>query len=406
MDAPLTSYYRALYLALYRRATYRELSVAMPTLPTEARLHVYQLCLHHRLYLEPHYRSGTFGNDSVKNLRNVALPGSGMPLSLVCMSRLILVAFLVFGVPLAAFIAALISWRRGTATSLISAFSASLFATGDQGRAWFHYWRLNCVLASYHALRTTDPGYALEDKLTFLQRCELHQIPVSPWMRAPKVVVKHRNEEGGLGMHTYSNADSGGDWIIQEWLGNASGVARLLPDDAPLSTLRLITASKACARADPASGAAPSDILMLSACFRAGREGASTDHSCVMFDIDVPAGVCKRGTSNAHWYQLGLQKALSCPWVSEGHTFVEHPDTGRAVAGEPIPGMAQCVELVRTAHLKLMPGVPLVGWDVAITKDHGTLLLEANLSCNFFRATFDVDQYCAFVESVLHFVER
>ena len=31
-----------------------------------------------------------------------------------------------------------------------------------------------------------------------------------------------------------------------------------------------------------------------------------------------------------------------------------------------------------------MPDVPLAGWDVAFT-DKGMLLLEANLSCNFFR---------------------
>ena len=30
---------------------------------------------------------------------------------------------------------------------------------------------------------------------------------------------------------------------------------------------------------------------------------------------------------------------------------------------------------------------------------------QANLSCNFFRATFDIDEYCKFVESVLGFLE-
>ena len=32
-------------------------------------------------------------------------------------------------------------------------------------------------------------------------------------------------------------------------------------------------------------------------------------------------------------------------------------------------------------------------------------LLEANLSCNFFRASFDVGAYGAFVEEVLEFLE-
>jgi len=49
--------------------------------------------------------------------------------------------------------------------------------------------------------------------------------------------------------------------------------------------------------------------------------------------------------------------------------------------------------------------VPLVGWDVALTSEEGIVLLEANLSCNFFRASFDEDQYCALVERTLNAVE-
>ena len=37
----------------------------------------------------------------------------------------------------------------------------------------------------------------------------------------------------------------------------------------------------------------------------------------------------------------------------------------------------------------MLPDVPLAGWDVAITKEAGVCLLEVNLSCNFFRGTFD-----------------
>ena len=55
--------------------------------------------------------------------------------------------------------------------------------------------------------------------------------------------------------------------------------------------------------------------------------------------------------------------------------------------------MERVRELVRKAHLKLCPGVPLVGWDVAITEEAGICLLEANLSCNFFRASFDRAAY-------------
>ena len=94
-----------------------------------------------------------------------------------------------------------------------------------------------------------DDGYALEDKLAFLQACEREGVAVTPWLRQPRVVVKHRNEEGGLGFATFSNAVCGGEWILQKALDNAPEIARLLPDNAPLSTLRLVSASRAASAA-------------------------------------------------------------------------------------------------------------------------------------------------------------
>lgn len=40
----------------------------------------------------------------------------------------------------------------------------------------------------------------------------------------------------------------------------------------------------------------------------------------------------------------------------------------------------------------MMPDVPLVGWDVAFTRD-GIFLLEVNLSCNFFMGKLDIPSY-------------
>lgn len=40
----------------------------------------------------------------------------------------------------------------------------------------------------------------------------------------------------------------------------------------------------------------------------------------------------------------------------------------------------------------MMAEVPIVGWDVAFTPN-GIYLLEVNLSCNFFRGSFDQEQY-------------
>jgi glutathione synthase/RimK-type ligase-like ATP-grasp enzyme len=46
--------------------------------------------------------------------------------------------------------------------------------------------------------------------------------------------------------------------------------------------------------------------------------------------------------------------------------------------------MSGILTMVVQSHLTLLPDVPMVGWDVAMT-NKGVVLLEVNLSCNFFR---------------------
>ena len=50
--------------------------------------------------------------------------------------------------------------------------------------------------------------------------------------------------QGGMGLYFFKNATAGGDWIIQERLDNDAFVSSLLPDNAPLSTMRVISASR------------------------------------------------------------------------------------------------------------------------------------------------------------------
>ena len=94
-----------------------------------------------------------------------------------------------------------------------------------------------------------------------------------------------------------------------------------------------------------------------------------------------------------HWYQLGLAKAARTPWVCLSHDITAHPDTAGEVTGHFVPDIAGMRAMVEDAHAKMLPGVPLAGWDIALTEEHGACLLEANLSCNFFRGTFELDEY-------------
>lgn len=47
-----------------------------------------------------------------------------------------------------------------------------------------------------------------------------------------------------MGLFFFKNATQGGNWIIQERLENDAFVTSLLPENAPLSTMRVISASR------------------------------------------------------------------------------------------------------------------------------------------------------------------
>jgi hypothetical protein len=299
------------------------------------------------------------------------------------------------------FVASLHKWvKSGFQTSVSEEYATRLLAPDD----WFSYWRLNCRIVGLHSLlNEMPPGYEMENKWTFLQEGTKRGVPVSPYLKMPGLVVKHRNEEGGMGIYFYKNATDGGDWIIQERIQNSDWVSSLLPSNAPLSTFRVITQSRASLHITETPKAG--DVTALSCVFRAGRKNAATDHDSILFDVDVASGEICQGTTNAHWYRLGLFECLPgrCPWRS-AHSYTHHPDDYVQVSGNEVPDIKGILALVEESHLKLCPDVPLAGWDVVLSADPKlpVCLLEVNLSCNFFRGSFDKQVYMDFVDDSFH----
>lgn len=374
----------------------------------QAKAQVYSLYAVLWMWDRPHYRTGSYQDDMLTNLRNVAIPGTGIPLSLLVRSKLLALLFLVVGYPLICMVAGL---RKGglSLQAATQAFSEQLLCPQD----WFSFWRLNCVVASFHSVVNAPKGFAMEDKWTFLTEAKAAGVPISPWLDTESLVIKDKNEEGGMGIHFYKNATMGGSWIIQERLSNGGKIAELLPPSAPLSTLRVITSSRGGLRQSMSGTRAPlpgapalHDVRALSCVFRAGRVGASTDHDSILFDVDINTGRIRKGTTNMHWYQLGLHKIPSTPWLCLDHTITEHPDTGMRISGHVIPDIEGIRTLCEEAHFRLLPDVPLAGWDVAITREAGMCLLEVNLSCNFFRGTFDQPAYFEFVNEYFAFLDE
>jgi len=350
------------------------------------RIHLFNLAANFYLYNKPHYRKGSYRDDLVDNLRNVAVPGTGIPLSLFAWSRFTSLGFLLTLNPAICMVASFHQWIRTRGKSSISQEFERRLLTPDD---WFSYWRLNCTIVGLHALLNDMPkDYEMENKWTFLEEGMKRGVPVSPFLKTPAIVVKHRNEEGGLGIFFYKNALHGGDWIIQERIENSAWVNSFLPENAPLSTFRVITCSKASISMNRSPDS--SDIRALSCVFRAGRQGAATDHDSILFDIDVTTGLIRGGTTNAHWYKLGLYSLFTCPWRSE-HGYEKHPDGDIPVKGGIVPHIGDVLKLVENSHLSMCPRVPFAGWDVVFSSDPAlpVCLLEVNLSCNFFRGSFD-----------------
>mmetsp|Transcript_3292 Transcript_3292/g.7236 ORF Transcript_3292/g.7236 Transcript_3292/m.7236 type:complete len:447 (-) Transcript_3292:763-2103(-) len=364
-----------------------------------ARIHLFSLSSVWFLYNKPHYRKGSYRDDLVDNLRNVAIPGTGIPLSIVAQNRYLGLLFLMTAYPAVSYVSAIHKWlKSGLKSSISEEYATRLLAPDD----WFSYWRLNCNVVGLHSLLNDVPsGYEMENKWTFLDEGSKLGVPVSPFLKTPGIVVKHRNEEGGMGIHFFKNATAGGDWIIQETISNSDWVNTMLPSKAPLSTFRVITQSRASINVDEKPVA--KDITALSCVFRAGRQGAATDHDSILFDVDVETGLIKGGTTNAHWYRLGLLQTLPgrCPWRSaDTERYQTHPDGDIPVSGNSVPDIKGMLKLVEESHMKMCPDVPLAGWDVVFSADSKVpiCLLEVNLSCNFFRGSFDKKVYLDFVD--------
>ena len=59
------------------------------------------------------------------------------------------------------------------------------------------------------------------------------------------------------------------------------------------------------------------------------------------------------------------------------HNYIRHPATGTVIKGFPIPDWEEVQQTVREAAL-VVPQVRYIGWDVAISKKYGPLLIEGN----------------------------
>lgn len=364
---------------------------------------MHTLALNMQLWSEPHYRADSLKHDLVANFSNIAFPGTGIPMSWVCCSKMVAIVYLLACHPWVILACSLVIsrstlHRRGRTFGEI--FEEELLAP----KHWFALWRINSTLvAAHHNAHTHAPKiqkeYRYENKWDFLELAlqqsektsSAAKFKVTPIITdISEMVCKHKNIEGGMGIHMFKNAIHGGDWILQKRLYNCAELQALLPSDAPLSTFRVIT------MVDPTAETVESSHCAMTFVFRAGRAGKDTDHSSILYAVDPETLKIQDGKMFSNWYQVG--KTGSTNLLSK-QEIQEHPDTKEILTGKELKCAHDAVDMCVEAHRALMPNVPTIGWDVAVSDGEGAVLLEANLSCNFFGGVYDRQKYLKILDT-------
>ena len=183
-----------------------------------------------------------------------------------------------------------------------------------------------------------------------------------------------------------------GDWVAQKALRNCAEVQKWCTPTAPLSTYRIITTCTA-GVAGPESQcfykqapknnpdlaqrleverqavvhANPPQVVGIA--FRAGRAGRDQDKltdGAVFYGVNLATKCVGLGTN---WQQFTRN-------MPEEPSIALHPDSGVRVEGQSL-WFDESSQICRDAHARLCPGVPIVGWDVALS-ELGPVLVEAN----------------------------
>lgn len=169
-----------------------------------------------------------------------------------------------------------------------------------------------------------------------------------------KCIVKPMTGSGGHGIHIVNCAELDGG--LYEYCKRKNAVAEELIVQHPVlcqiyshsvNTIRVFTYN----------------TKVIGAVLRIGQGGAKIDNASsggIFAPIDITTGIVTSGA-----FDFNLSEVL-----------VVHPDTKKPIPGICIPYWGKCKTMVE-ATSTLLEGLPLIGWDVAIT-ENGPILVEAN----------------------------
>lgn len=352
--------------------------------------YIYSLSLLIRLWNTQHFRGTTFNEDMKQQLRSTAIPGTGIPLSILFYSKTFLYIFIFIIIPILQGIITFFT-SLSNLSKFHKTFTNQLLYPSD----WCSIWIINSTLSVYHYNVVNVPGYNLESKWIFL-KCASHSgFSVSPWKRIRGISVNKLNGYSSLyqSQEQFKSANSGGNWIIQDKMQNHDCLKKLLPADYPITSFRIVT-SWNWIQIEPEEIEDEDDIKHIEPITCVWKVASQKQKHPLLFPIDMQSGEIQKGTSNYHWHQIGLRKIFSKPFSFEHEiSRIESKD----VVGKIIEPIKDMVSISCRAHSKLMAHVPLVAWDIALTED-GPKFLNLSISCNFQRGNFKKATYFKLVD--------
>ena len=322
--------------------------------------HIFTLNLIYKLWDKKHYTSESFGTNMKQNLQNISLPFTGICIKLFMINKYVYLFSILVIYPMFIFIYSIVNYLYNR-VNIIKTYNKQLLCSDS----WFCIWRINSTLIQYFYTKTLSTNLKYENKKLFLLEANKLNIPISPY-KIDDYIIKNINIEGGLGIKLYKNAFNNGEWIIQKKLTNNDFISSLLPDNAPLSTIRVVTLY------DKEYDC----YYTLSAVFRAGINNSITDHNSILYNINIDTGEIEDGVSNNYWYKIGFKNIFD-KTVFKNRRYDKIKD-------QVINNIQEIKIICEIAHKEIIPDIPIAGWDVALTKEEGICLLEVNLSCNLY----------------------
>lgn len=174
-----------------------------------------------------------------------------------------------------------------------------------------------------------------------------------------RCIVKPYNDYGGKGIRIVPTNDIDGmdlftfckknNYMAEELIEQCDELNAMYPK--AINTVRVVTNNGDC----------------IAAAFRMGSGGGEIDNATsggMFAEVDAKTGI-----------------VVSLGYNFEGDSYITHPDTGTVIPGFRIPLWDECLKMVAEAE-KLIDGVSLIGWDVAVSKD-GPTIVEINVKSGF-----------------------